>query len=138
MSSDREVFADTAGFLALINRLDSLHDRAVAVQAELDSTGARVITSDWVLTELLSGSAGRRLRPAAIELVRRGAASPRYTVLAANRGQWRRAFEFMSSRPDKEWSLIDCHSILACHDRGIQRVFTHDRHFRQAGLRVLL
>src|SRR5947207_10773248 len=37
-----------------------------------------------------------------------------------------------------QWSLVDCLSIIACQDRGIQEVFTGDHHFEQAGLRILL
>ena len=41
-------------------------------------------------------------------------------------------------RPDKEWSLVDCASMLICEKRGIRRVLTSDRHFEQAGFEILL
>jgi len=56
----------------------------------------------------------------------------------ATHEDWIRGLDFIESRADKEWSLVDCLSILVCKARGIKDVFTADRHFEQAGLRVLL
>lgn len=60
------------------------------------------------------------------------------TVLPASREMWDQGLVLYESRPDKEWSLIDCISILACRERGVMHVFTHDRHFEQAGFAVML
>lgn len=58
-------------------------------------------------------------------------------IIAATRSGWLQAFNRFESRPDKDW-LVDCSSMLICEELEIQSVFTHDRHFVQAGLRVLL
>lgn len=50
-----DVFADTAYWVALLNPRDQLHARAQEASATL--AGARIVTSDWVLTELLNGFA---------------------------------------------------------------------------------
>jgi uncharacterized protein len=70
--------------------------------------------------------------------VRRLRGSSRTTVVSAERTEWDRAFELYASRMDKDWSLVDCSSILICGLMGISRVFTSDRHFQQAGLEILL
>lgn len=96
------------------------------------------VTSDWVLAEFLNGTSRRSLRGPASGLVRALTASTRATVLEADRASWSRAFGLYAGRPDKSWSFIDCTSIVACEARGIRDVFTHDRHFEQAGLAILI
>jgi len=39
----------------------------------------------------------------------------------------------MTKRPDKEWSLVDCSSMVVMARRGIAEAFTSDHHFEQAG-----
>jgi predicted nucleic acid-binding protein len=42
------------------------------------------------------------------------------------------------ARPDKGYSLTDCISMHAMHERGVSDILTHDDHFRQEGFIVLL
>jgi predicted nucleic acid-binding protein len=132
------VFLDTAALLALAHRRDGLHDQAMRIQQELTAARTPLITSDWVLTEFLGGAAKPELRGAAVAAIERIRASPRARIVEATREQWLRAYEFFRQRSDKEWSLVDCSSMLLCHDHAITRVFTSDHHFAQAGYEVLL
>ena len=43
-----------------------------------------------------------------------------------------------AARLDKEWSLTDCISFAVMRERGIQEALTGDRHFEQAGFRLIL
>ncbi len=45
---------------------------------------------------------------------------------------------FYGGRPDKEWSLTDCISFVVMQDEQIIEALTADRHFEQAGFKVLL
>jgi uncharacterized protein len=132
------VFLDTAALVAIANSRDSMHARASELQRQLARSGAAFVTSDWVLTELLGFASALGARDAAAAVVRRLRSSHRSEVLEASRESWDRAFELFVDRPDKEWSLVDCASILACRERGIERVLTADHHFEQAGFTILL
>lgn len=136
--SAAEVFFDTSGLLALLNRRDSFHERAIAVRNELVQTRATFVTSDWVLAEFLGGAAKQSHRAAAIGIVGSLRRSTVSYVLPASRSWWDQSFELFKHRPDKGWSLIDCTTIVACKERGIESVFAHDHHFAQAGFSVLL
>jgi predicted nucleic acid-binding protein len=52
-----QVFADTGYWIALLNPRDELHDRARQISTTLGST--QIVTSEWVLTELLNSFAER-------------------------------------------------------------------------------
>ena len=49
-----------------------------------------------------------------------------------------RAVSLYEERGDKGYSFIDCVSMLICRDRAITEVLTHDHHFEQEGLVILL
>jgi uncharacterized protein len=128
-------FADAWFFIALIDRRDSHHQRARRLAAELDRRP--VITHDAVFTEVLAYFAdeGVRSRQVAVQVVR--TALRAYEVLASDRRLFTAGLERYAARPDKEYSLVDCMSMLIMEERGIQHVLTNDHHFTQAGFVVV-
>lgn len=48
----KEIFIDTSHFVAVLHPSDQLHEKAVAVEKSL--TAARLITTDFVLIEVLN------------------------------------------------------------------------------------
>lgn len=134
----KKVFADTAYWIALLNRRDRLHARAVQCCADLSSE--LIVTTEMVLIEVLNHfSLGPpEFRQAAVLLVGRLDASPSHDVIPLTSGQFRNALDLYRQRPDKQWSLTDCASILAMEEKGIGEALTYDNHFVQAGFAVLL
>jgi predicted nucleic acid-binding protein len=47
------------------------------------------------------------------------------------------ALTLYEARPDKEYSLTDCRSMVALRARGISEVLTNDHHFTQEGFTIL-
>jgi uncharacterized protein len=132
------VFLDTSAMIALAVDTDSLHDAAIEVMRELDRKRSPMVTSDFVLVEFLNASASASRRTTAASLARGLLTSPTLEFVECSRAAVLEALALYESRPDKDWSLVDCSSMVICKERGIRRVFTHDRHFRQAGLGILL
>lgn len=132
------VFLDTFALLALASQSDQWHGRAKSIEAGLTKARTPLATSDWVLAEFLDSSSPVALRAPACRIVHRLQSSARTTIVEADRAAWREAFALYEQRPDKDWSFVDCASMLICQSRGISRVFTHDRHFAQAGFDLLL
>ncbi|MCC7291743.1 MAG: PIN domain-containing protein [Phycisphaerales bacterium] len=133
-----EVFVDTSALLALVNRSDALHSGAKAAHDDLLRDGVTFVSSEWVLAEFLNGCARQVLRSAAIRVVNRIRSSNRAVVLSASYSTFDAVLEFHFRHQDKEWSFVDCSSMMACRERGLQSVFGHDRHFAQFGLTLLL
>jgi len=133
-----EVFVDTTALMALTNRADGLHLRAIALHREFAIANTPLVTSDWVLAEFLSAASRPPFRTNAIRIISTLKSLLRMTSVEATHNDWNRALEFFERHSDKTWSFVDCSSMLICQDRDIRRVFTYDHHFRQFGLEVLL
>jgi predicted nucleic acid-binding protein len=133
-----DVFADTAYWVALINPRDELHGRAREASAAL--AGARIVTSEGILTELLNSFAeGRRhLRTAASNAVASLRSSPGVVIVPQTSSGFSEAFRHYRERNDKGWSLTDCSSFPIMRQYGIDDALTHDKHFEQAGFNTLL
>jgi predicted nucleic acid-binding protein len=129
------LFADTGYFLALINPRDALHERAIE-QGRLP--GRPVITTAWVLQELADGLCAPKLRGAFLRILETLQSDASTILVEPEPNLWRRGLALYAARPDKEWSLTDCISIVVMTERGLTEALTGDHHFEQAGLRALL
>lgn len=134
----REVFADTAYWIALTNPFDQHHQAAIQASATVDQ--ARILTTDAVLTEYLNAFAekGLVLRRAAIASVEAILANPSVKVFPQSRRSFRKGFALYKARPDKGYSLTDCLSMTLMRERRISRILTTDRHFEQEGFVSLM
>lgn len=132
------VFLDSWALVALVNRRDEHHSEALSIRNGINKCGQRLVCSDWVLAEFLATCARPPLREIAIRTVTTLRASKHVEVLPADRAMWDRAFQLYGERRDKEWSLVDCSTIVICNDRDIRQVFSRDDHFKQAGLEILI
>jgi predicted nucleic acid-binding protein len=134
----RQVFADTAYWIALANPFDQHHDAAIQASASLD--GARILTTDAVLTEFLNALAekGSAIRAAAIKTVEAILNNSMVEVLPQSRRFFARGFAFYKARPDKGYSLTDCLSMTVMRDRKLTHALTTDRHFEQEGFVALM
>jgi uncharacterized protein len=132
------LYADTSFYVALILPSDSLHERAVRIATATQED--RQITSELIIFELLDEFCefGSHLRRTALEFVDALHANSRVEIVPLTSGLLSTAIELYRLRPDTGYSLTDCLSMVICERRGIHRVLTHDRHFVQEGLEVLL
>jgi len=131
------VFADTFYWLALARPRDPWH--AAVVQWAAVNMAIRIVTSDEVLTEFLNalsraGSTGRDYAATTVHNIRNNS---HVEVLPQTRAEFDAALALYEARPDKEYSLVDCRSMVAMQELGITEVLTNDRHFTQEGFTVL-
>lgn len=134
----RRVFVDTAALVALGNKRDDWHDPALAVSRQLTLAGCRFVTTDAVLLEVGNIFSNARFKAVALRLIETARRSPRWQCVPVGRILLDRGLVLFRQRSDKDWSLTDCISILVATDLGIDQAFTTDRHFSQAGLKILL
>jgi predicted nucleic acid-binding protein len=133
-----QVFADTGYWIALLNPRDELHDRARQVSTTLGLTP--IVTSEWVLTELLNSFAerGAQFRVVVSRTVATLRSNPSVIVVTQTSASFGDAFQLYQDRSDKSWSITDCSSFLIMRQYGIDAALTYDRHFEQANFQALL
>lgn len=129
------VFADSVYFLALTIERDALHDQAVAIEA---SYRGRLFTTEWVLTEVADGLAALSLRPRFTQLRENLRVRKNVLIVPVNHLQYETGCGLYERRNDKAWSLTDCMSFLAMRKYGLRVALTADKHFVQAGFRILM
>jgi predicted nucleic acid-binding protein len=132
------VFADTAYWIALLDRSDNLHEAAAAASIKL--IPFIVATTDEVFAEFLTFFAGQgsHMRRAAIKMIRDALADKNTLVVPQSRQTFLRGLKFYEDRLNSSYSLTDCISMIAMKELGIDQVLTHDKHFGQEGFVTLL
>lgn len=134
----RRVYVDTGYFVALLDRRDDLHVRALALARELHTEGAHLTTSDAVLVELANYCARGPLRPHAVASIAAIRGARDWTVAPFTVALLKAAEARYAAHADKNWSLTDCLSMEVMTGSRIREIATHDAGFDQAGYRVLL
>lgn len=133
-SDPAAAFADTAFFVAIMSRRDSLHAAALSWAAR---PGLAIVTSEYVLIELANFMARSSERRAVASLFAAESSKP-LRVLPASKQTLKEAISLYAKHHDKAWSLTDCTSMVLMRKRRLRDVLTPDHHFRQAGFRTLL
>lgn len=129
------VFLDTSYLVALLRRRDAHHLGAIRLRPVFDGP---LVTTEFVLLELLDSLAGSTLRPRAISAVHNIRSESRVNVIAASPSLFRDGLDLLEARPDKGWGLTDCTSFVVMQREGLTEALTADRHFEQAGFKALL
>jgi uncharacterized protein len=99
------VFADATYYIALLSPRDQHHQDALRISAELRSP---VVVTEFVLIEVSNALAAVESRGRAVALWKHLETDPSVSVVAVSTELLAKARALYASRPDKEWSLIDC------------------------------
>ncbi len=132
----KPLFADTFYFLALVNRADESHGKAVALSE--GHRGSHLVTTSWVLTELADALCRRARRPVFLRILDELEGDPDTVIFRRSQDLFEKGVELYRSRQDKDWSLTDCISFVVMEQQGLTDALTGDHHFEQAGFKVLL
>jgi predicted nucleic acid-binding protein len=129
-----EHFVDTWFFVARLSRFDEHYAAAQRLETRF---GNELVTHDGVLTEVLAffSGLGQSARVDAARIVRRMIRES--TVVELDRRLFLEALDLYEQRRDKEYSLVDCASMVVMRHRGIQHVLTNDHHFTQGGFTII-
>jgi uncharacterized protein len=131
------LFADTFYWVAVLSPRDPFHTRVMSWGRSRGTI--RLVTTDEVLTEVLNwfSGGGPYWRSNAATFVHNLRSDPDVDVLPQTRADFDAALALYETRPDKEFSLTDCRSMVALRALGITEVLTNDHHFTQEGFTIL-
>lgn len=135
-----EIFADTAGWANFFVRSEPFHRQAVQLMQQWHNSQVRIITTNYVLTELVALFTSplhipRNEQVRAIETIK---TASWVEIIHIDVSLDEEAWQHLKQRQDKRWSLVDCASIIVMQHRNITSAFTTDHHFEQAGFTNLL
>ncbi len=134
------IFVDTAGWGNLVDTCQPYYSLAKTIYRSARQQKRRLITTNYIINELvtLMTSPLKIPRSQIIAFIDSLKQSPQVDVIHIDSSLDERAWQYLKSRPDKDYSLTDCTSFILMEERAIQEALTSDRHFEQAGFIRLL
>ena len=126
-------FLDAGYLIALESADDQHHAAAVRHWRGFLPTSPRLVTTRFVLDEVVTFFTSRGRHPKAVEIGKRLLESPSVRLVHVDEGLFRSAFAFLERRPDKRFSLTDCVSFVLMNELGLREALAFDSHFEQAG-----
>lgn len=127
------VFLDTGCLIALEAADDQHHAAAIRHWQEFLRTRPRLVTTSFVLDEVVTFFTSRSRHAKAIEVGKRLLTSPSVRLVHVDEELFRAAFEYLERRPDKRFSLTDRVSFVLMDRLGVRQALAFDAHFEQAG-----
>ena len=125
-----DAFVDTSFVVALVNRKDQHHSKALALVSEYERQS--LVTTDAVLLEI-GNALAKYFKAASIRIIEEFLTSSNIQIISLHPDLFERAFSLYRSHLDKTWGLIDCVSFVVMRDIGLINALTADKHFGQAG-----
>jgi len=138
MYTNKYVFVDAWAWLALSNRKDIYHELARKEYTKMKASGYRLVTSDYVLDEVITALFINVAFSDAIEFIESLFAAIKDNQIKLERiteSQFKTAWSLRKKYKDKPYiSFTDLTSFVLMQELAINRVFTGDAHFNQVNL----
>jgi len=135
MATKHSLFVDTSGWAYLVDRHDPLHRDVYAVYQHALKRQRLLVTTNYVLAELVALLSSRSSIPRHQILLYVDAlrAAPHVEIIHINAEFDAEAWSLLKARVDKSWSLVDASSFVIMSTYGMKEALTTDHHFTQAG-----
>lgn len=135
-----DLFVDTAGWGQIVDPSQEWHIQAATIYRTARQQRRGMITTNYILTELVAllTSPLRIPRPHVVAFINGLKTSPYIEIVHVSPALDAQAWQLLTQRPDKTWSLVDCSSFVIMQERRINEALTTDHHFEQAGFVRLL
>ncbi len=131
------IFVDTGAFVARYIRQDGHHRRCRRAWSEIDRTRTRCFTSSFVLDETFTLLGRRATYAFAADRARALLSSQALTILRPGADDEMESVELFAKFADQQVSFTDCVSFVLMRRQRLERAFTFDRHFADAGFEVM-
>ncbi|MDQ6631968.1 MAG: hypothetical protein M3Y82_09450 [Verrucomicrobiota bacterium] len=121
--------------MGLLNRSDKAHAKCVHFS---ENYRKKIITTEWILVEVADAWSSSPERIQAAKFVQFVLHNPQFQIVPSSSNLFLRGLTLYAKRLDKDWSLTDCISFVVMEDENVTDALTGDRHFEQAGFKILL
>ncbi len=130
---ENSIFVDANIFVALLNKRDASHAKALTLWKEFEHSKQELITSNFVLSEaitVLSMRAGKQIALSFADTVYHKTSVLR--VLRVNEEMEQRALFYLKSFKSKNVSFCDCVTFAILELQEIKSIATFDKDFKIA------
>ena len=136
----KHIFVDTSGWGNLVDTLQVFHQETRTIYEDVKQEGSRFVTTNYVIAELVAllSSPLRVPRSKSIGYIESIKSSSLVEIIHIDEYLDTKAWELLTNRTDKNWSLVDCSSFVVMREHKIVESLTTDHHFEQAGFVRLL
>lgn len=138
LQKNEKIFIDTSGLVGFFLESDAYHSQAKNLWKELKTNECRLFVSEYVFDELVTLLLARSSHQFACKAGQSLIDSELVDFLYVQDDQVNAVFQKFKKYQDKRFSFTDVCSFYLMELEGIQKAFTFDRHFSQAGFTVLL
>ena len=130
------LFVDTSGWTDPVLGNTPDHEAMEAFYKEAVASGRPLVTTSYILAELLALLTSRSCatRSQILSLIRAIKHLPQLRIVHVSEAMEEAAWNMLEQYDDKDWSLVDAASFVLMQQYGIREAFTSDHHFTQAGL----
>jgi predicted nucleic acid-binding protein len=129
------IFIDTAAFLAVLNSEDRYHQLARNAWTEIINDGSTLLTSNYVILET-NALLQHRFGMDAVRLFA-GDILPIIDIIWVDQSLHQQAMSALLAANRHDLSLVDCISFEVMRQKGLEKVFTFDRHFSEQSFEVI-
>ncbi|RLI74877.1 VapC toxin family PIN domain ribonuclease [Archaeoglobales archaeon] len=130
------IFFDTSAMIALADRKDKNHERAVRFFREAVRK-TRFVLAKHVLIEYIDGVTKRVGKEEAVKELKNILNSKLIVIQRDRPKDWDKAIEYFFRYSDREIDLTDCLSFAMMERLRLKEVFTFDSDFRIHGFKVV-
>jgi predicted nucleic acid-binding protein len=133
----RSIFIDTGFIIALESATDQNHEKASQLWNELLKDLPVMVTTTYVIDEIVTFFSSRSRHAKAVEIGNRLMNSRSVQVIHVDKGLFEKGWHYFQQHDDKTYSMTDCISFMVMKDEGNESALSFDKHFTQAGFKVL-
>jgi len=133
----REVFVDSSGLYAMADHRDPVRPAVERCLAKLVKSGVALILTDYIVDEACTLAKARGGGYGALRLLEIVDRSEAFRLVWIGEERFEATKAFFRKHADHGYSFTDCSSFVVMQERRIRDVLTTDRHFAEAGFKLL-
>ena len=131
------VFVDTGAWVSIAMKRDGRHKSAVQQLQDFQKQSITLITSDYILDEVLTLVRMRTTHDNAKQIGQSILRSPVVRLKRINEMIWQKAWKIFQRYGDKMWSFTDCTSFALMDQMNLVHAFSFDHNFREYGKEII-
>ena len=132
-----KAFIDSNFFIALSNKTDSTHKKALKILKKIQNSNIDFYTSYHIIDEVLTVLSQRLSKKEAIIFLLAIKESNFPIILDVDEGVREKSYKLFKKIKIKDISMIDCYSAILMKQNRIKKCFTFDNHFQKLGFETL-